>query len=339
MEQARLFAHASGNQDAILGSLTSSWLQKFKQKHGVGTSRLLRRASETNIPDSTRGSGHNMTKNGTTSNEISPASPTQPLSPLSGSRSDEELQREHSLDFDFAYRQQHSQSTTSLASEVRDNTGSSFSGGTLSPTGTFNFSPDPNVGGFQPLGMRAEMPPDFHREKRSNTFPSIDINYANQHGPTTEPMTPQLPPPPTGPSSSLDSPTHDVQSGPFAINTSLTSPPALRRTSSNSSIAARSSNMSMTAGASMTPVESSPVSPSQEDARRAANTLLSYLQNMSSNSQVFQKSDYQAIIQLTKKLEIHQHQSNRPSAGGLSRIPEGDAEMTASPGPAMMQAS
>ncbi|KAK9436027.1 centromere binding protein B [Metarhizium brunneum] len=338
MEQARLFAHASGNQDAILGSLTSGWLQKFKQKHGIGTSRLSRRASETNIADSTRMPEHNLVRNGATSNDISPASPTQPLSPLSGSRSDEEVKREQNIDYDFAYRQQHSQPTTSLATDIRDNPGSSFSGGTLSPTGTFNFSPDPNAGSFQPLGMRAEMPPEFHREKRSNTFPSIDVSYGNQATPATEPMTPQLPAPTTAPSSALDSPTNDGQIAHFSINTGLTSPPALHRTSSSSSIAARSSSISLTnTGASMTPVDSSPVSPSQEDARRAANTLLSYLHNMSSTGQLFQ-GDYQAMLQLTKKLEIHQHQSNRPSAGGLSRIPEGDNEMNAA-GPAMMQAS
>ncbi|TWU73633.1 hypothetical protein ED733_002963 [Metarhizium rileyi] len=337
MEQARLFAHASGNQDAILGSLTSGWLQKFKQKHGVGTSRLLRRASETNISDSTRMYDHNIMRNGTTSNEISPASPTQPLSPLSGSRSDEEAKQDHNIDFDISYRHQHSQSTTSLASDIRESTRSSFSGGTLSPSGTFTFSPDSNVGGFQPI-VHAEITSEFHREKRSNTFPSLDISYGNQTTSATEPMTPQLPTT-TTPSSALDSSADDNQATPFAIKTSLTSPPLLHRSNSNSSISARSSGMSIVNTAvAVTPVDSSPVSPSQEDARRAANTLLSYLGNISSTGQLFQASDYQAMLQLTKKLEIHQQQSGRPSAGGLSRIPEGDNEMTTS-GPAMMQAS
>jgi hypothetical protein len=38
----------------------------------------------------------------------------------------------------------------------------------------------------------------------------------------------------------------------------------------------------------------------------------------------FDKSEYATIVQLTKKLQLHQHQSTRPSIGGLSRIPEGD---------------
>jgi hypothetical protein len=38
----------------------------------------------------------------------------------------------------------------------------------------------------------------------------------------------------------------------------------------------------------------------------------------------FDKSEYATIVQLTKKLQIHQHQTTRPSIGGLSRIPESD---------------
>jgi hypothetical protein len=60
---------------------------------------------------------------------------------------------------------------------------------------------------------------------------------------------------------------------------------------------------------------------------------------MSSSGQGFQQSDIQAIVQLTRKLGINQQPGNRSSAGGLSRIPEGDSEMTASSGPAVMQAS
>jgi hypothetical protein len=77
-------------------------------------------------------------------------------------------------------------------------------------------------------------------------------------------------------------------------------------------------------------VDASPVSPSQEDARRAANTLLNYIQGMGANGH-FDQSEYLAVVQLTKKLQLHQHQLQlqplRPSMGGLSRIPEGDGEL------------
>jgi hypothetical protein len=310
LEQAKLFAHASGNQENILGSLTSNWLQKFKQKHSVGGGRLMRRASETNIPDSARlSTSASATKGSKDAESINPStSPTGQLSPLSGSRSDEEVQAD--LDLDFTYRSAASHSTTSLTGG--DNGGSNLSGAPMSPTTTFNFSPDPNIGAFAVGG-----PPEYHREKRSNTFPSLNIDYVNQMT-TNEPVTPRHPPSGTAPSSALDSPTGELQPTPFAIDTTLASPPTLRRSGSNSSLTAR--------GISSTPAESSPVSPSQEDARRAANTLLSYISNMSSNGQ-FDQSEYIAIVQLTKKLQLHQLQSSRPAPGGLSRIPEGDGEV------------
>ncbi|SCO83160.1 uncharacterized protein FRV6_07373 [Fusarium oxysporum] len=307
MEQARLFAHASGNQESVLNNLNSSWLQKFKQKHGIGPGKLMRRASEANIPDSAR-----LSTLASKSSDLSPSSTGQ-LSPLSGSRSDEEAHAD-GIDFDFGYKHPESQSTTSLSSDFRDNTASSFSAGTMSPTGTFTFSPDPNVGGFPMDQLRGT---DFqHREKRSNTFPSLNIDYVNQVSSSTEPMTPRHPPSSTAPSSALESPQHELQA-PFSIDTNVNSPPPmLRRSSSNSSI---NRSTAATSATSSTPVDSSPVSPSQEDARRAAQTLLNYIQTAGT----FDSNDYMSIVQLTKKLKIHQ---GRPSIGGLSRIPEGDVE-------------
>ncbi|PNY26952.1 Uncharacterized protein TCAP_03139 [Tolypocladium capitatum] len=339
MEQAKLFAHASGSQEGLLSNLTSSWLQKFKQKHGLGSGRLMRRASETNIPDSSRISTALPALNeGTTPSGISPTSSTHPLSPLSGSRSDEDLHKE-TLEFEFTYEAHGSRSNTSLASDALDNGASSFSAGTISPAASFNFSPDPNVGAFvvdQAMHMHARDAPDFHhREKRSNTFPSIDVNFVNHESSATEattaPMSPRHPPPVTSASSSaVQSPTTELRVAPFAINTSLTSPPPLRRTSSSSSIAGRPSGTPVTGSAvSSTPVDSSPMSPTQEEARQAANTLLSYIQRMGQNGQ-FDQSEYLAVLQLTKKLQLHQHQSSRPSIRGLSRIPEGDHELPAS---------
>lgn len=318
MEQARLFAHASGNQENVLNGLTSSWLQKFKQKHGIGGAKLTRRASEANIPDSARLSTL-VIKNHSSQDILSPTSPTGNISPLSGSRSDEEVPID-GIDFDFTYKHPESQSTTSLSSDLRDNPASSFSG-TMSPTSTFTFSPDPNVGGFPMDHLRGtEFQP---REKRSNTFPSLNIDYVNQVSGSTEPMTPRHIPSSTAPSSALESPQHELHGAPFSIDTSVNSPPpALRRSSSNSSIARSTATCP-------TPVDSSPVSPSQEDARRAAQTLLSYIQTAGN----FDSNDYITIVQLTKKLKIHQHQGGRPSIGGLSRIPEGDVEA-----PALMSA-
>jgi hypothetical protein len=404
MDQARLFARASGTtaqQDGLLGSLTSSWLHKFKQKHGLGGSgsgsgsggsggRLIRRASEANIPDSARMStvrrpsvkkakrkntpaGQAVLAPKTESRPvttglgigiISPTSPTQ-MSPLSETKSDEEAHASDPFDIDFTYnRPTASQSAHDLTS---DNMDSSFSGA-LSPAGTLAFSPDPNSGAFQVeqtidprngvvVGSEFQ---HLHREKRSNTFPSLNIDAATTSRRTTDSPVSALGRQQHPSSHSLESPDQDISADKyFALDTTLASPPKLRRSGSNSSIAAARSaaatpapNSAVTTSSvaasvsleSLSSIMSSPpVSPSQEDARRAANTLLSYMQGQ---GQQFEQSEYMALVHLTKKLQVHQLQmqqqqqqqqqqqpqiQHRPSIGGLSRIPEGDTEMTQAP--------
>lgn len=321
-----MFAHASGNQEAILTSLSSSWLQKFKQKHGIGTGRLMRRASEANIPDSATMS--------TMSQGLSPGSPTRQLSPLSGSRSDEDS-RPEVVDRGFTYRQAASHSNASLA----ENQTSSFSGGTISPQGQLSFSPDANTGGFQldsNIHFANGTPDIYHREKRSNTFPSISLDYNNQHT-GVDPLTPRhLPPSAILPPSALDSPAYEINSAPFPIDTAVVSPPVLRRSGSNSSITNRGGGSALSSSTIPgTPLDASPVSPTPDDARRAAATLLNYIQNVGTNGQF--DSEYMSLMQLTKKLQIQHGQQAQPrmSVGGLSRIPEGEMESSATMGQSM----
>jgi len=51
-EKARFFATTVGNNESHLKTNSTSWLEKFKQKNGIGGAKLTRRASETNISDS-----------------------------------------------------------------------------------------------------------------------------------------------------------------------------------------------------------------------------------------------------------------------------------------------
>ncbi|CAG9937631.1 unnamed protein product [Clonostachys rosea f. rosea IK726] len=348
MDQAKLFARASGHQDSLVSSLTSSWLQKFKQKHGITSGRLMRRASETNIPDSARMSTSRSKKKKEKSDIISPTSPSGQKSPLSDSRSDEDQQHD-GFDFSaFSYRQAASQSATSLSSNLRDaGNNSSFSSSAMSPTGTLTFSPDPNTGAFavdqtlqsQMADIRtSSITPSSDlqpREKRSNTFPSLNLDLVNQVV-SSEPMTPRHQIPSTAPSSAIESPVHDFNSAPFGIDSTLTSPPQLHRSSSNSSMTGRSTpitNGTMPAAS----IDSSPVSPSQEDACRAATTLLSYIQSSMKTNGQFEHSELMTLVQLTNKLQVHQYQSLRPAMGGLSRIPEGDGEVPATNNEVMME--
>ncbi|EAQ90955.1 hypothetical protein CHGG_02890 [Chaetomium globosum CBS 148.51] len=320
---------ASG--DSLLEFTSTSWLDKFMSKHGIGSSRLIRRASETNIPDSMRTSGSPSLAPSQPHSAISPASPSGHLSPspLSANKSDEEKENLNSfMGFaaDGAYRNTTSQSTASLSSAFTDAATPSFSGSAISPTASFNFSPDANVGAFLTGDRGGHLPPHgagFQRP-RSQTFPTLDLEYMNQPQPT-EPATPKYHVPSTAPSSALES------NGPNFSFDQAVSPPQLRHSSSNSSIT-RSATTPVTCSA----VGSSPGSPTQEDARRAADTLLSFI---TSASGFVDQNEYMAVVRLTEKLRLHQTQLAKAAAhgmGGLSRIPEGDSEMPNAP-PSMMK--
>ena len=336
-----MFARASGNQENILGILSSGWLQRFKQRHSVGGGRLSRRASESNISDPL---GRKFSVDAPDSHErdtrMSPVSPSGHLSPVSGSRSDEEAKRE-AADLDFADRS---------SQPTRDPKGSSLSGGTMSPFEPFSFSPDPSNGSFPPaptvpLRLHGETAAEPHyRDKRSNTFPSLDVDFESrplQSDSASKPTKIQLPARSTEASASaVEFSNHDAQRTVFNANAGVRSPPSLRRSGSSPSMTGgRSFGNPSTAngGLSGSSTETSPVSPSQDDVRRATNTLLSHLQSIGSSGQPFEPSEYQSFVQLTKKLQIHHNQAGRSSSiGGLSRIPEADTEMPSTIAPSQM---
>ncbi|KAL2753566.1 hypothetical protein ACRALDRAFT_2111757 [Sodiomyces alcalophilus JCM 7366] len=375
LQQARHFvANVAGDADAHIKAFQNgTWLEKFKQKNGIGVRRLLRRASETNIPDhanmsstSSPSLGHNTNDNGNSNSNsnssiIATTSPTVqgPLSPLSAERSDGDTSP--GLGFVASLN-------TAPPTDAGSSSFSSVAAAPLSPTGPFSFSPDPNVGGFLPPADQTRDMQDggsggagsnFQRP-RSQTFPTLDLEFVNNNDNSNQPNSNSTAGDPTtprfqtaasssattAPSSALQSPAHELNRNPFAMDTTnvvTAASPHLHRhhnsSSSNGSggsstggrMAGRSTTTCLTSGLSSTPpLGSSPSSPSQEDARRAADTLLSYIQNAASSGFV-DHSDYTAVLRLTEKLRLHQFQmqavSKTSAIGGLTRIPEGDGEM------------
>lgn len=307
-EKASLFSATMGKADDSLSKVCStSWLEKFKQTNGIGQgSRLLRRASETNISEHMRGSPSLSASQ--PNSAISPSSPSvlPSPSPLSANRSEDGNKENHMsgyLDFNTepgSYKHSYSQSTTSLSSAFTDS-GTSFS----SPNGPFSFSPDVNTGAFQ------QLPPggagsNFQRP-RSQTFPTLDLEYMNQGLSSTEPLTPKYHHmSSTAPSSALESPANEISQPTYTMDQTISSP-QLRHSSSNNSLSSGPN----------------PGSPTQEDARRAADTLLSFIQ---SAGRFVDQSEYIAVVRLTEKLRLHQNQQ-KSGMGGLERIAEGDSEM------------
>jgi hypothetical protein len=328
-EKARLFAATMGKgDDGLIKANSSSWLEKFKQKNGISHGRLMRRASETNIPDSIRGSPSLSASQ--PSSAISPNSPSGHLSPspLSADRSEDGRENKgYFMPVDFntepgGYKHSNSQSTTSLSSAFTDAGGSSFSGSALSPSQTpFTFSPDSNVGGF--LDHSRQLPggaaSNFQRP-RSQTFPTLDLDCMNQQQ-NTEPLTPRYHISSTAPSSALESPANEIPQPTYGtLDQAISSPPQLRHSSSNNSLTGRGGSAATSA------VASGPNSPTQEDARRAADTLLSFISTVGG---FVDQSEYMTVVRLTEKLRLHMSKTAgaQQGMGGLDRIPEQDSEM------------
>ncbi|KAI2642913.1 hypothetical protein GGS21DRAFT_198125 [Xylaria nigripes] len=326
--KAKVFCTGS---DIPLKTITASWIEKFKQKHGMGIgSRMIRRASETAIPDGTRlerlGTESPTVSNSQTPNGISPASPPQG-SPLGSSVTGAKVEEKDivsGLNVSFEnneYKHPHSQSTISLNRTIPDPPSSTFSGSAFSPASTsqFTFSPDPNTGIF---GDVASGNTSFHRP-RSQTVPSIPVLEYINPAQTTEPLTPKYSASGTGPSSAIGSPVHEISTSTFGLDAAI-SPRTLHHASSSSSLAGRSTNsgtMSVTVG-------STPTSPTQDDARRAADTLLSFMQHQITGW--YEQNEYLVVLRLGEKLGVGgpKPSSATQGLGVLSRIPEGDVEMT-----------
>ncbi|KAH7360801.1 hypothetical protein BKA65DRAFT_192699 [Rhexocercosporidium sp. MPI-PUGE-AT-0058] len=312
------------NNESYLKMNSAGWLEKFKGRNGIGGAKLARRASETNVSDSgslnPESAGHSASQ---TPNGISPTSPSglPSPSPLSATKSDEDLKSEHLNGYfgheSGGYRHSNSQSTTSLSSAFTDTAPSSFSGGPTSPSTPFAFSPDQS-GSWLPSQQARLPPPGNFQRPRSQTFPmlGIDPSFISTQG--NEPLTPKYNHPLTAPSSALDSPMDEMPPS-YGMDSAISSPPlqSLHHSSSNGSMTAVS-------GLQSPPRSSAPSSPTQDDARRALDTLLAFLNHSTTSQGLVDRDEYMTVLKLTEKLRLN---SNGSLPGGLHRIAEQDCEI------------
>jgi len=170
--------------------------------------------------------------------------------------------------------------------------------------------------------QQARLPPpgsNFQRP-RSQTFPMLGIDPSFIQ--SNEPLTPKYNLPVTAPSSALESPIHEMPP-PFGMDSAISSPP-LHHSSSNGSMAPPSSGTPIT-GLQSPPGSSAPNSPTQDDARRALDTLLNFFNQAPSG--LVDQNEYMTVLKLTEKLRLQS--SNGPLPGGLHRIAEQDCEIPA----------
>ncbi|CAI4217938.1 unnamed protein product [Parascedosporium putredinis] len=240
----------------------------------------------------------------TSVNGISPISPIAQPSPLSGTRSDDELKDTVSTHiYGFrpdSFKRGNNQSTTSLSSAFTDAGTSSFSSSAVSPTGPFAFSLIPPLAAFshQITVISGGADPHFQRP-RSQTFPTLDIECLNGSTSNPEPATPNTS------NGSLHSNTVSLSAN------HLMSPPSPRGGSSASS-------------------------PTLEDARKGLDVALNYVQKSVPR---YEEKDLMAVIRFFEGVGLRQCAQNMKGNGtsmqslsGLSRIPEGgEVEMTNAP--------
>ncbi|OWO98517.1 hypothetical protein B2J93_2252 [Marssonina coronariae] len=314
-EQARHFAaNVHPVADSHLKSNSAAWLEKFKQKNKIGGAKITRRASETNVSDSSlnpesAGPSTSQTPNGTS--PISPRGIPSP-SPLSATHSEEDLNLErrdgvrYSAQENGGYRQSNSQSTTSLSS--------AFDTGPASPTTPFTFSPD-SGNSWLPLEAAQNPPPgSTFQRPRSQTFPMLGIDPSAVSSHFNEPLPPKFGLLETTPSSALDSPDHEMPPS-FGLDSAL-------HNSDGSALGPQSDTK--TTGIQSPPVSEGPSSPTQDDARRALETFLSFVAQ--SPNRLVDDDEYMTVVKLTERLRL---QPNGALPGGLHRIAEQDCEPTA----------
>lgn len=358
-EKARFFAATVGNNESHLKTNSTSWLEKFKQKNGIGHPR--RRASAADIGSLSERMAINIDSSersgSRTSNGVSPASPLQSPLLLASAKSSEDLRSHHMHDslnsyFDFtqtaSYKHHsNSHSTASLSSAFTDNNAASFSGGPTSPTTPFAFSPDGSTGSWMPSrqsrvtpqpkndenensnsgenlnsGMDLSNPACNFQRPRSQTFPTLAIDPSFIASQGTDPMTPKYNLPDTAPSSAAESPVHEL-GPPFGVDSAI-SPRSLHHSSSNSSLRPPLASLTPISGLQSPPHLSTPNSPTQDDARRALDTLLNYFQQAPTG--LVDQNEYLTVLKLTEKLRIQQQNNGPTLPGGLHRISEQEIE-------------
>jgi Tc5 transposase DNA-binding domain len=321
-EKARFFAATVGNNESQSKLNSTTWLERFKQKNNLVGGRLRKSPTDsrpifsedgiTILDSSTTSTSH-------TSAEMSPMSPDD-ISPTTSDSSRGTARHEISDGFfDFAgtgYRHTHSQSATSL------NTG--YSGVSIAPlpvssptssqlTDADGVSPFTSEGSTRlpPLGSSFSRP-------RSQTVPNLILEPgAMVRTDPSDEITPKLSDP-SAMTNMLESPLEGkpILTNPFDGMKRTNSLPGVH-TNRDTSMQPPPLPKSETAS----PVNSPVISPTQQEARRALELVMTFFQSQPAG--VVEPTEYMTMGKLMQKLELAQSPDGTPSLpGGLHRIDE-----------------
>jgi hypothetical protein len=308
-DKARFFAQTVGNSDSHLKANSTSWLEKFKQKnHLMGA-----KSRKGSIAEESEGTS-NPPSHAQTPGALSPISPDDdsPVVPnLAVKKSENNLKTESPDTFDFSGRRPYnSQSSTSLSTVFTEQ-------GPTSPTSPF-FTPDSACGPNPFIGNRqasnGQPGTNGFQRPRSQTFPLLEgvAQYASPPA-SSEAMTPKY-----ISSTALDSPMAEMGDPLATIDEAMSVSPT---------------NMSNSMQPPPLPTASpggvrgtgSPVSPSQEEAARALELVMSFFKSQPSDFAVAPE-EYMTMGKLMEKLRIKGRSESMPS--GIRRASEPDYSVT-----------
>jgi hypothetical protein len=307
-EKALFFASTCGGSDGKEKVLSNSWLEKFKQKNGLLGAKSRKGSFNGTKSDSESPTGLSINsalasavQSPTVLSPISPTGFASP-SPLSPVQSQENIRGSISLgpgDLGIDFQHTHSKSTISL------DTTSSFS-----PTSTL-ISESP----FTPTSQSRISPTDGNSSRpRSQTFPL----------PNTDTMTTMTA---DQPGSTFSKELLPLQKEPFlkeeqdqkiALNID-TSSGTIKRNRSNPEIRAKTIYPPLYSKSTTVSPISSPGSPTQDEARKALELVMSYFEHQPSG---LGAQEYVTIGKLMERLELAKIQAPPTLPGGLTRIDE-----------------
>ena len=331
-EKARFFATTVGSSDCHAKVNSNSWLEKFKQKnHLMGAKPRKPSDAHSELGLDTAPPSGNQTPNG-----ISPISPAGIVSasPVSTTQSREHAQTESPDSYgNFAglYKHTHSQSATSLASGYTDVTApSSFS--PQSPTSSF-FS-DMNISGPLVASEPSKSIPlsgANSGRRRSPTFPMLEAEEFSSIPHSGETMN-QCRVQETMTSHPIDTPNgeHPVRNLSISssdLHTLPSQPPSNVQSPLQGSpaIMAPPPNPLRSSSIHHQSTAASPVSlPSQEEARKALELVMSFFQHQPSG--VVDPQEYFMMGKLMEKLKVQGPLGELP--GGMHSIDLSQKEMS-----------
>ncbi|KAK2753663.1 hypothetical protein FQN55_000026 [Onygenales sp. PD_40] len=307
-EKALFFASTVGGPEGHQKVLSSSWLEKFKQKNYLMGSQSRKGSIDTVNELESPGTAQSTTSlSSQTPNGLSPLSPsgTTTPSPLSPKQKQVPLKQE-SFDgtlseYGSEFRHSHSQSTSSIDKKPN------ISASVTSP-GSIVFSDNPfSPGGHSQvhdLGSNPSRP-------RSQTFPIAGAEPGTVPNGSSDHVSPKnIFQPSTSPTAANED---QGNARPASSDSS-----SIKRNRSNPEIKTSMQPPPLPKSSTVSPINS-PGSPTPDEARQALNLVVSYL-NMQSNSSLGH-AEYKAIATLMEKLDLAQAQAaGQPRA--LQRIDE-----------------